>query len=347
MGPRSAALPTMVCLASAMSLGCDWPEFDSPSEVDNLRILGLSSSAQLVQPGQTITLDALWVDTRPDAEDEVITAWFPGCANPEFGDLGSCQEELNDLSPAPGEEWPAEFAPIAGSTVDVEVAPDLLEGREEWGLQYFFFAVCRGSRFEFSPSRHPTVPITCRDDRGRHVSQPDFRLGFRTVTALPIDVEIPQANPLVVGFDVDGQVFEPHCLGEACRGYHAPDCDAVTCPRLEAVDCGDTAEAEQCEEEGTAFRVLLDQESIGIDWLLGDETGLMSVEVWARYFTTSGEVEYEEDLLHNREPVGETARWDDQSQSRLAGAGGERFLWAVVYDSVGGVGWGGIGVEVY
>jgi len=344
---RRASLFALTWLASGLALGCEWPEFDSPSEVNNLRILGLSSSAQLVQPGQTITLDALWIDTRPDADDEVITAWFPGCANPEFGELTSCAEELNELSRASGEDWPAEFAPIAGSRVDMQVDPDLLAGREEWGLQYFFFAACRGSRFEFAPSRHPTVPITCRDDRGRHVSQPDFRLGFRTVTALPIDIEVAQANPIVVGFDVDGEVFEPHCVGEACRGYQEADCDARTCPRLEAVDCGETAEEQECEEEGTPFRVLLDQDAINVDWLLGDEPGLKSVEIWARYFTTGGEVIYEEDLLHNHEPVGESALWDDQSQSQLGGAGGDRFLWAVAYDSVGGVGWGGIGVEVY
>ena len=35
--------------------------------------------------------------------------------------------------------------------------PDILRGREDYGIQYFFFAACRGSRFVFSPSRHPTV----------------------------------------------------------------------------------------------------------------------------------------------------------------------------------------------
>ena len=336
----------LAILGCSLALACDMPEFDSPSEVNGLRLIGLSASSQLVVPGQPISLDALWVDSRPDANDRVITAWFPGCSNPEYTSFEGCVDELNDLRPEPGQAWPSAFSPIAGSHLDVEIDPALLDGRDDFGIQGFLFAACRGDRFEFAPTRHATVPILCRDAAGNTVSQPDFRLGLRTVTALPVDLALPTPNPVITGFEFDGQVFEAHCLGEACKGFHRPDCATSRCPQIEAGECSDEAVkgSERCS--GGRFRVLVDEGSVNVDWLQGDDQGLQSAELYARYFVTVGRVDPDFDLLHEREPVGQSAKWDRSSQSVLTAAG-QVFVWAVVYDSLGAVSWAGIGVETH
>ncbi len=336
---------TAALLCASCLLACAKQEFEPPSKVEGLRILGLSSSEQVVQPDDPISLDALWVDSRSDANSQVITAWFPGCINPDFSSLEECQDDLNDLRSAPGQAWPAEFSPTSGSRLDTQVSSDILTGRKDFGLQYYFFAACRGSRFEFSPSKHKTVPIICRDAQGRTVRQRDLRLGFRTVTAVPDVGKLPTANPLITGFDFDGQVLAPHCQGSACQGFQQPDCATATCPQIEVIKCKDDEEKDD-DCDGGRFRVLVDEASISTDWLFGkDDGGLQSVEVSARYFVTRGELHRDSDLLHEREPIGAQDKWDRESQSGLLSTG-ETFLWAVVYDSLGGVSWAGIGVDV-
>lgn len=335
----------MALLGALLLPACDFPEFDSQSEVNGLRIIGLTSSAQLVEPGQPLTLDALWVDSRPDANEHVIAAWFPGCSNPEFTAFEACVEELNALRAAPGEAWPSAFSPLPGTHLDTIVDPTLLAGREEFGIQGFIFAVCRGDRFEFAPTRHAAIPIICRDSAGNSVHQPDFRLGLRTVTALPLQGGLPSSNPVITGFMVDGQLHEPHCLGNDCIGFQRPDCEARVCPQVAAGDCDDEkAGSEKCS--GGKFHVIVDESSVNVDWLQGEDQGLQSAEVFARYFVTVGTVEPDFDLLHEREPVGQNAKWDRESQSVLTGAG-RVFVWTVVYDSLGAVSWAGIGIETF
>jgi hypothetical protein len=346
MAGKNAIRVAVALVCAALSLSCDEPQFDSQSEVNGLRILGLSSSAQIVAPGQPLTLDALWVDSRPDANDKVIAAWFPGCLNPEFTSYEACVYELNNLRVEPGESWPAAFAPIAGTRLETEVDSTVLEGREDFGIQGFFFAACRGERFEYAPTRHAAVPIICRDAAGSTVHQPDFRLGIRTVTALPIKEEVPTANPVITGFQVDGAFFEAHCLGEACMGFQKPDCETHICPQVRAGDCNEDEAKGSKKCDGGRFHVLVDEQSVNIDWLQGDDEGLQTAEVFARYFVTVGRVEPDFDLLHEREPVGQSAKWDRESQSVLTAAG-QVFVWAVVYDSLGAVSWAGIAVETF
>ena len=332
-------------LGAALSLACAPAEFEPKSKVEGLRLLGLQSSANIVEPGQPITLEALWVDSRPDAGGRTITAWFPGCLNPELTSLSECQDELNALRPAAGQEWPAEFSPTFGTRFDTTVSPDILQGRKDFGIQAFFFAACRGSRLEFTPSPHDTVPITCRDADGDYVGQRDLRLGFRTVTALAGVGSLATPNPVITGFDFDGQVFAPHCVGEACIGFQQPDCTTLSCPRIRASECDEKGNVDE-ECDGGLFRVLVDESAIGVDWLLGDDDGLQSVEVFARYFASSGEVHRDSDVLHVHEPVGQQNQWDRENQSALL-TPGQQFLWAVVYDSVGSVSWAGIGVDAF
>lgn len=322
---------------------CDGADFDSPSQVVNLRILGLSSSAQVVEPGQPVTLEALWVDADEPPEGGIITAWFPACVNAGSGGLNDCLDELNDLRPAAGQAWPEEFSPVSGDRFDTQVSEEILDGRDEFGVQYFFFAVCRGARFEFAPSRHPNVPIVCRDASGDAVPQPSFRVGYRTLTALE-GFQVDASKPRIIGFNIDGLNYDASCLDQSCTGYKNPSCEVESCPIINPCDPGGEEKEGDCR--GGTFRVLVDPDSAGIDFL-ADQDELQSVEVWARYFTSQGTVSADFDLLHEREPFGQQEQWDRENQSGINDFSfGDLFLWAVVYDSMGNVSWGGISLRV-
>ncbi len=337
-----------VLLAQGLSLvaACEWPDFDSPSEVTGLRILGLQASSPLGVPGEELVLDALWVDARPAEDDEVVSAWFPGCVNPQFGALQPCVDDLNDLDREPGADWPEEFAPVLGDRFETTVNAGLLAGREEYGIQYFFFAVCRGSRFEFAPSQHETVPIICRDAEGDPVDPPDFRVGFRTVTAIPEPPPVRVGNPEIIGFDVDGVLYEPHCLGAECIGFQQPNCEERNCPQFEPIDPEDECDSQEAPEEceATRFRVLIDEESLNIDWVLSTSGELQGAETYARYYITGGEVTPESDLLYSGGAWGDDDGWDDENQAAVWSEE-DVFLWAVVHDAAGGSAWAGLGIR--
>ena len=328
------------------SIACESPDFDPPSEVKGLRILGLQASAPLGVPGEDLALDALWVDARPAETGEIVAAWFPGCVNPRFGSLESCVDDLNDLQREPGANWPAKFAPARGEQYETTIDPELLAGRKEYGIQYFFFAVCRGSRFEFAPSQHKTVPLICRDAKGRPVDPPDFRVGFRTVTAIPEPPPIPVGNPDIIGFDVDGVRYEPHCLGAECIGYQAPNCEEQDCPRFEPIDPEDDCDSMEAPEEcdATRFRVLVDHESLNVDWAMSSTDELQGAETYARYYLTGGEVMPQSDSLYVGGTWGDDSGWDDENQAAVLSEE-DVFLWAVVHDSAGGTAWAGLGIR--
>ena len=353
MARCTALASTFALLLLLGSAGCGFEGFEGPQRLRNLRILGLSASQSLVEPGTDLTLEALWIDPEPFDEDDVITAWFPGCINPDFGSLENCLDELNDLRAESGAEWPAEFSPEPGSRVEVEVDEQLLAGRESYGIQYFFFAVCHGARFEFAPSKHDSVPIVCRDERGRAVNAPNFRLGYRTVTALPdLPAELPVGGPQIVGFEFDGQLYDPHCRGTDCNGYHEPECSDFDCPPFLPIDPEDDCDSEKDPENctGTHFRVVLDEESLTVDWLASaEQEELQTVEIHAEYFATIPPFNAL-DYIHAPTPWGEDGGWDREARSGFVMEPGavaieSVFLWAVVYDSTGGVSWAGIGVE--
>src|SRR6478609_149440 len=85
------ALPSSIfSCVSVLSLflaGCG-PEFDPPSELHSLRVLGVQKDHPYAQPGSDVNMQMLWQDASPLAgEDRPIQiAWSPGCYDPP-GDL--------------------------------------------------------------------------------------------------------------------------------------------------------------------------------------------------------------------------------------------------------------------
>jgi len=59
----SLSLVALVLLSS-LSAGCG-PDFDPPSELHSLRILGVQKDVPYAQPGDTVNLQMLWQDASP------------------------------------------------------------------------------------------------------------------------------------------------------------------------------------------------------------------------------------------------------------------------------------------
>ena len=75
----------VVAFLSLFSLGCG-PDFDPPSELHSLRVLGVQKDVPYAQPGETVNLQMLWQDASLLAGRDIQVAWSPGCFDPP-GDL--------------------------------------------------------------------------------------------------------------------------------------------------------------------------------------------------------------------------------------------------------------------
>lgn len=360
---RVPALPALAC-STLLALGCG-PEFDPPSEVAGLRVLGVQKSEPYARPDQDVTLSLLYHDgaspddLTDDATDmssarPVSVAWLTGCWNPP-GDLyAGCFVQFAEagLDSVTFER---------GNTVTVRTKSAPIQPRPEpnpdYDLGYVFFAVCAG---ELTPdtSGAEGLPIRCRDDDGRDLGSKDFVVGY---TAIYVFADRSDGtpylnrNPVVSGFSVQGKELDARlsCVGESCLA----DCtDPEKCVQpdvIEPADCGEgqappcLPRLPRCKEDGDPvecpghdIRPLYNVDvPAELDEVSNETYGRSNTEqMWINYYTTRGAVKSDARLLND---ATKQYNRDFGTEFYAPSTPGPVRVWAVVHDNRGGMSWAG------
>lgn len=137
MRPRGVGLVGALALAGAVwSPGCAPEPFDGQAKVDSVRLFAARIDKPYAKAGDTVTVEVLATDARPDRPRPLRQVWLPFvCTNPRADLYYLCF-----LAGAPGA--PAGLAPLAvagpdGGSVDGGAAPDVDGGAPEAGAGGF------------------------------------------------------------------------------------------------------------------------------------------------------------------------------------------------------------------
>jgi hypothetical protein len=178
------SFPLAVALAAG-TVGCG-AEFDSPVQVETLRILGVHKSAPYAKPGEDVEMTMLWHDGTRDDDGEprdvdIQRIWIGGCVNPPGDFYFSCAPQilftLAALRAAQAGLSETELMQAAGALAGVESEAGLVEA-------------LRDLPFDFEGPL-PTAPVETPLAMGQ------FGVGDRFVLPMPADAitRFPESRP--------------------------------------------------------------------------------------------------------------------------------------------------------
>jgi len=338
------AIPAL--LSGLFLLGCG-PDFDPPSQLHSLRVLGVQKDKPYAQPGDTVNLTMLWEDASVHAHDpgrSVTVAWSPPCSNPKgdlyylcFGDKGVFDG--------------AGMASV-GNTTTITIDDKIISGHPAptqaqnapYGITYIFFAVCAGTLVPLPPSSETTFPIGCQDASGKLLDSDDFVAGYASIYSFK---DFGNHNPVISGFEFNGKTVTPDCLGDACLDLAGSSVPAD-------IDC--TAEPERCVPAcpadgksscyGYPIQPVLDQNDPANQdrddvsaKLVGRDVG---EQMWIDYYTDAGGFKSPVRLLNDA-----TTGWNPKYATDFYAPKGVQVsrVWTVVHDNRGGAAWAGFRIK--
>jgi hypothetical protein len=355
-----------VALLAVSTVGCG-VDFDSISQIEGLRVLGVQKSQPFAEPGETVDLRLLYHDTgvRGDNETEgeprdISLFWLSGCENPP-GDLYAlCLEGFARMFEQAGVDDSVDFSDLDeeqaarlfieaaeagirfgdGETFSLDIADDIISRRPpvsergvtRYGLNHVFFAACAGE-LELDPAGD-TFPIRCVDGRGRDVTSRDFVAGYTSVFSYD---GLSNDNPRIEGIEIEGERLanELVCLGAECQVV-PPDpnreCqpDDFTIPH-----CEDQEDEPSCER--FEFQALIDPNSVDLDGALSRQSGKpVEEQMWVNYHTDRGKLKFDVALVND---VVTGFNGEPSTEYIASGVPGPAHVWAVVRDNRGGVDW--------
>lgn len=329
-------------------LGCG-PDFDPPSELHALRVLGVQKDQPYAEPGQTVNLQMLWQDASALAPRPVSVAWSAPCFDPP-GDLYyACFSDPTLLGG---------MLTLGQETTSFVMPSDIISRRPaaarsnnaEYGVAYVFFALCAGNFVPVPVSEASEFPLGCADAAGKLLGADDFVAGYTAVYSFQ---GFSNNNPVLGGFRFNGHDFAADadgvCLGEACRAL------AGSSPASE-VDCADPKQAARCvptcKDDGDpscpayglkpqidpAASHNSDLDDVSAK-LLGRTVG---EQMWVNYYSEAGGFKSSVRLLNDA-----TAGWNDNYGTDFYApkVAGPFRVWAVAHDNRGGVAWSGITLQ--
>ncbi len=212
-------------VSMAVVAGCA-AGFEPPSQINSLRILAVQKDKPYAKPGDTVTLRMLFADGAPTAPRPIHIAWFAGCTNPPGDIYAGCFTELasgaKDAGPLPTLS-PSLALPDLGPVFSYTLPPSIISSRPRptnpkeipYGVSFVFFAACAGDHLGFLPQSGstPTFPFACYSKTGAALGADDFVVGYTEVFAYQT---LTNQNPIVTGFQVNGQPVVPECIGNDC-----------------------------------------------------------------------------------------------------------------------------------
>jgi hypothetical protein len=357
--------------------GCG-PELSSISKIDSLRILAVRKSAPYAAPGEVVDLEMLWEGARrSDVEtffgfwcvnppgdlysgcfqglptivprfvlnedrfslripDDILRQPAPGTGGIEFGTAfvfyGVCRGRLEaDGDPLVG------GGGMGGAMVAAGGSPAGSEG----GAPFFGGAAGAGTggtepvdRSDLPPGRLLGLPH-CVDDTGADVESDRFVIGYSQIFAYD---GYRNENPVLRGFELNGEPVEVDCLNSECIGK-----PAVEEPTQNACEPGKLCLQACTPEAGAAcsnqrLEAIIDRSSAEADLVALDAFGTEIDEgLWVSYFTDNGGLGNELRLVNDA-----TRGWNEDQSTKLVPPErpGPVTYWAVVRDNRGGVSFG-------
>jgi hypothetical protein len=369
------ALRHLAALLGLCLLGCG-PDFDPPSELHSLRILGVQKDAPYAQPGQTVNLQMLWTDASPKRPRPVQIAWSPPCFDPPgdlyyacFGDSGVFGADGmlvldRDSTSVRISKYIINGADpnIPGGNDGIAVRPPPPDARNApYGIAFVFFAVCAGEFTVVPRSDETTFPIGCKDENGTLLGSDDFVAGYTSIYSFK---SFSNNNPVVTGFTFNGRDFTTAdnpgpasgeagaanadsasiCLNETCtsgsRAQTEFDFDCTAYPERCVPTCADDGDS-SCH--GYSLNPMIDkndpknQDQDDVSaQLLGRQVG---EQMWINYYAEAGGFKSPVRLLNDA-----TTGWNDDFATEFYApkAPGPFRVWALAHDNRGGVAWSGI-----
>ncbi len=344
-------------LVSLAVLGCG-PDFDPPSELHSLRVLGIQKDMPYADPGQTVHLHMLWEDASEHAARSVVVRWSGPCFDPAADLYYACFTDPNLFTGMTG-----------GDRASFAMPKDIISRRPppsdaknaRYGIAYVFFAVCAGELVPVPVTEETAFPIGCRDESGKLLGSDDFVAGYVSVYSFQ---SFHNDNPFVSGFEFQGR---PVASASFCTDHGSADADDPTgtddcqaragssAPR--DIDCDDPKQAQlcvpSCAADGDsscpayAIRPTVDKSNVSNQnqddvskQLLGRNVG---EQMWIDYYTDAGKFKSAVRLLSDA-----TSGWNDDYGTKYYApkAPGLARVWALVHDNRGGVGWAGVTLKV-
>jgi hypothetical protein len=314
-------------------------DFDPASKIQSVRILGLKADKPYAKPGDTVSLEMLAVDRRPNRDRPMTIYWLPiVCTNPPNDAYFGCFTPRAQLTGPNGEAGaPGGVVAGAGDVTGqlpkgatfafkvpanaVTAHPPVPGSNGPYGLSIVFYLACAG-RVRFATrdeaSANPQqVPLFCVDDDGNRLGADDYVLGFwRTY----VYDDRPNANPVIDGVRVNGEVADvtkPIAI-TACADRKSPDCAPV---KVDVVVPPSSQEDKPYDPDAPRERVWVSASADVGD--VGSATRLL-------YDTKAGAL--------SDNPIELRGDFDDVGKSGT--------LWLVVRDNRGGAAWTSVPLTV-
>ncbi len=330
--PRWSPRRALTALAAVLFVAGCGAEFEPSNKITSLRVLGVQKDKPYAKPGEDVTLSLLWHDSSEQAPRPVQVAWYSGCFNPP-GDLYyGCFESLaGGGSVGLGEQHTVSLPSDIITSRPPPRDPDMVP----YGLSYAFFAVCAG---QLGPApAGQGFPVGCFDDQGKQLGADDFVAGYTGIYAYDA---FENQNPVITGFEFNGRVVEPDCIGVACLSN--PPAPSEDCSRVACIDsCADDGDP-SCP--GLTFRPLISSSVAEVDDIaLASEGRSITEQMWVNYYIEEGGLKSSVRLLNDA-----TKGWNEDygTEYYAPKQPGDYKLWAVARDNRGGSEWARITIRV-
>jgi hypothetical protein len=338
MTTRRLSMIAFALAAAGVMPSCSG-NFDPASKIQSVRVLGLKADKPYAKPGDTVTLEMLAVDRRPNRDRPMTIYWIPlVCTNPPNDAYFGCFTPRAQLTGPNGEAGaPGSVSAGAGdvtgllpkgSSFSYKIPANAVTGHPPvpgvqgaYGISIVFYLACAGRvRFatrDEADANPQQVPLFCVDDEGKPLGADDYVLGFwRTY----VYDDRPNANPVIEGLRVKGSAVDPAKPIEipACADVKSTDCSAL---ELEVTVPPSSQEPKPYDPDAPRERI------------------------WVSAFSDVGELESSTQLLYDTK-VGALRDNPVELRAGLEDVGKSGTLWLVVRDNRSGAAWTSVPLTV-
>jgi hypothetical protein len=305
--------------AASVAGGCQ-SDLPAASLVGGVRILATRADLPYAKPGETVSIQALAVDGRPNKPTPMHLYWLPTpCVNPAEDDYFACYPSFAGTF-TPGIDLKGSL--VEGAEVAITMPADAITAAplhpgatEPYGVAFVFLAACAGT-LEYRPpgaSESPlATPFACYDQAGAEVGPSGFVFAFSRIY---VYADRRNENPTITNLTFGGAAVDPsagitvaHCRGSNESDCSATDVDVVVPDSSWEIDPGSQSPSGRPLHEG----------------------------VWVDYYVSGGQLGNDAVVLFDAN-TGRASSTKDAYSAPLAP--GEETLWAVVHDSRGGASW--------